>query len=271
MNRNNWTDDKILFRLINNKSKKTRWDNISVLRQRPSKELFLKCETLTKSLSAKERSIGVDVLAQMGLPPRPFLKQTLNLYFGLLNVEKDPDVLMGVLYAIGHNNDNLSKTQIAKLCSFSKSKDNWVKEGLVFSLLGIEDVNAIEILIKLSEDKQSHIRNLATFGIGTQIEVDNNKIREALWKRVNDKHQETKLEAIVGLALRKDERVLEIIKRELLNKEYGILLFEAIIETKDKQFLPLLVQNLESGRKDKGVNSVWLQDLENCIVELKKL
>ena len=46
-----------------------------------------------------------------------------------------------------------------------------------------------------------------------------------MWNRVNDKHQETKLEAIVGLAKRKDTQVNEIIKREIIDGEYGVLLF----------------------------------------------
>ena len=93
-------------------------------------------------------------------------------------------------------------------------------------------------------DKSSYIRDWATFGIGSQIKKDTIEIRNALWERINDKHQDTKLEAIVGLAKRKDIRIKEIIKRELLDGEYGTLLFEAILDLKDKDFLPLLYQNL---------------------------
>jgi len=271
MSRSNWTDDKLLSRLCTNKSVKSRWDNIRVLRKRPSEELFFKCVELTKSKDPKIRSIGINILAQMGVTPRPFLKQTLKLYFELLNIESNPKVLMSLLYAIGHNNGKLNKTQIEKLCTFSDNDNNWVKEGLVSSLLGVDNLNAIETLIKLSTDKISHIRNWATFGIGTQIERDNKNIKEALWNRINDTHQETKLEAIVGLAKRKDSRVNEIIKQELLDGEYGTLLFEAIIETSDKQFLPLLRQNLKAIKEDTTINPEWKKDLKNCINELTKL
>lgn len=271
MSRNNWKDEKLLSRLCNNKSDKSRWDNIRVLRKRPSKELFFKCVEFTKSKDSKTRIIGIDILAQMGVTPRPFLKQTLKLYYDLLNSESDPEVLKSLLYAIGHNNDKLKKTQIEKLCTFSGNNNKWVKEGLVFSLLGVDNLNAIETLIKLSTDKKNNIRNWATFGIGTQIARDNKNIKEALWNRINDKHQETKLEAIVGLAKRKDNRVNEIIKRELLDGEYGILLFEAIIETGDKQFLPLLRQNLKAIKEDTTINPEWKKDLKNCINELTKM
>jgi hypothetical protein len=271
MSRTNWTDDKLLSRLINNKTDKSRWDNINVLRKRPSQELFEKCAELIKSNSPKIRKIGIDILAQLGLSPRPFLKETLKIYFELLEVEAEPEVLMSLLYSIGHNNDELYKEQIDKICSLIDNENSWVKEGLVSALLGIDNLTAIETLTKLSSDKLSHIRNWATFGLGTQIERNNKNIRETLWNRVNDKHQETKLEAIVGLAMRKDNRVKEIIKREIIDGEYGTLLFEAILETKDKEFLPLLKQNFKSIRSDKNINPEWKKDLQNCIDELTKL
>jgi hypothetical protein len=271
ISRKTWTDDKLISRIINNKSGKTRWDNIILLRSRPSKELFLKCVELTKSKEQKNRIIGIDILAQLGLPPRQFLKQTLKLYFDLLNTETTPEVLISLLYAIGHNNGKLNKEQIEKICSFSNNENKLVKEGLVYSLLGINNLTAVEVLIKLSTDKSSHIRNWATFGLGTQIIRNNKSIREALWNRVNDRHQETKLEAIVGLAKRKDSRVNKIIKRELVNREYAPLLFEAIIETKNKEFLPLLKQNLKIIKGNQTINPEWEKALRNCINELTKL
>lgn len=55
MSRINWTDEKLLSQLINNKTDKSRWDNIRVLRTRPSLELFEKCVELTKSNNTKKK------------------------------------------------------------------------------------------------------------------------------------------------------------------------------------------------------------------------
>jgi len=57
MSRKDWTDDKLISRLINNKTDKSRWDNISALRKRPGQELFDKCVELTKSNNPKIRKI----------------------------------------------------------------------------------------------------------------------------------------------------------------------------------------------------------------------
>lgn len=80
----------------------------------------------------------------------------------------------------------------------------------------MDNIQAIDALIDLSNDKVASIRNWATFGLGSQIETDNNKIRKALWSRTSDKNQDTKLEAIVGLANRNDIKVKEIINSTLL-------------------------------------------------------
>ena len=270
MNRKNWPDEKLFFRLLNNKSDKTYWDNISELRSRPTDEVFKKSLELTKSKKPNERIIGIDILAQLGVTPRPFYKQTIKRFFELLKAESNKKVLGSLLYAIGHNNDSLNKSQITLLSSYKNHKDNWVKEGLVFAIIGLDNPHAIDTSIILSNDKVAAIRNWATFGLGTLIERDNKAIRNALWERTKDMHQETKLEAIVGLAKRKDLRVIEIIKQELIKGKYGTLIFEAIEELNDKQFLPLLQQNLKTAKLDKEINPEWLKDLEDCIKKIKK-
>jgi len=199
MSKKNWTTEELFTRLLNNKSKKSYWEHISILRSRPDEDVFRQCVELTTSDIPKNRIIGIDVLAQLGVPPRSFYNETIDTYFELLENEKDPIVIMSILYGIGHSNENLNKTQI------------------------------------------------------------------------NDKHQDTKLEAIAGLAKRKDIRIKEIIKRELLDGEYGTLLFEAIVNLNDKDFLPLLYQNLKLAEDSTDINPEWIKELKLCITKLEKI
>jgi len=269
MTRKDWTDEKLFYRLLNNKSKRTYWDNITALRHRPTREVFNRCVELINNGDVKSREIGITVLSQLGAAPRPFYKETLKLFVGLLEKEKDVTILFALIYGLGHNNEKLSPVQVRKLCSFKNTSNTLIREAVTFALGGIDDVNAIEALIELSADKSGPIRNWATFGIGSLTERDTPTIREALWNRVDDKHQETKLEAIAGLAARKDGRVIDVIKKELISGEYGTLLFEAIVSLGDKQFIPLLKGQLKTAKKDHSVNRDWLKDLENCIKELE--
>jgi len=271
MSKKDWTTEKLFTRLLNNKSGKSYWEYIHILRSRPDNGVFRQCVELTASDIPKNRIVGIDVLAQLGVSPRPFYNETIDRYFKLLENEKEPKVIRSILYGIGHNNENLNKVQIKRLCSYAGTNSSLIKGGLVFSLLGKNDANAIKTLIFLSMDKLSYIRDWATFGIGSQIKKNTVEIRNALWKRINDKHQDTKLEAIVGLAKRKDIRVKEIIQRELLGGEYGTLLFEAILDLKDTGFLPLLYQNLKLAEDNTDFNPEWINDLKICITQLEKI
>lgn len=140
MSRKEWTDDKLFFRLLNNKSDKTYWDNISELHSRPKNSVFKKCKDLVNSDIPKERMIGIDILAQLGISPRPFFNETIELYFDIVEKESDNNVLKSLLYAIGHNNDNLAQEQIEKLLAFKTSENIAVRQGLVSSLLGLDNM-----------------------------------------------------------------------------------------------------------------------------------
>lgn len=269
MSRKEWTDDKLFSRLLNNKSDNTYWDNISELRSRPNEHVFNKCRDLINSEIPRDRKIGIDVLAQLGVSPRPFRNETISLFFDILEKEKDCKVLTSLLYAIGHNNDSLNQEQIITLVSLKTNKDSSLRLGLVSSLLGLNNDYAIDTLIDLSNDKVQEIRNWATFGIGSQIETDNDKIRKALWNRIHDKNQDTKLEAIVGLAQRNEMKVKDAIQQELIDGEYGTLLFEAIELLNCVEFIPLLKDNLIRGKSDSGINPDWLKDLEVLIDKLE--
>ena len=59
------------------------------------------------------------------------------------------------------------------------------------------------------------MRDWATFGLGSQIDPDTPEIREALARRLNDQDRDTRLEALVSLAKRKDDRVLKPLLAEL--------------------------------------------------------
>jgi len=271
MSRKDWTNDKLFTRLLNNKSSKTYWENIAVLRSRPTKDVFDKCVELLNSDKPKERIIGIDILAQLGTTPRVFLKETIELFFGLLDRESDSKALFSLLFAIGHNNENLKQVQIERLIALKDEQNSTVRQALVNSLLGVDNEKAVETLIFLSNDKVNSIRNWATFGIGSQTERNTKTIREALWKRVNDKDQDTKLEAIAGLATRKENQVKEVIKQELISGEFGNLLYESIIELGETDFLPTLRQQQELANKDSGIKPEWKTDLQNCINKLEEI
>ncbi len=270
MSRKNWTNEKVFYRLVNNRSESTYMDNIGELRSRPTKVTFEQCIQFLKSNDPKKRIIAIDIMAQLGKSPRPFLTETIPLFLELLASENKEMVIWSTLHALGHNNDDLNEIDIPRLTKFKEYKNTNIRLGLVHSLLGIEYKLAIDSLIYLSSDSQPSVRDWATFGLGTLIEVNNKKIREALWQRVKDPSGDIKFEALLGLAKRKDKRIYDTIHRELKDGEHGTLLFEAIEELNDKIFLPQLIENLKLSKMDNEINKSWIEALENCIMELQK-
>lgn len=261
MSRKNWTSEKIFTRLLTNKTRKTYWDNIRELRQRPNKNVFEKAVELGQSNIEKEKVIGIDILAQLGIKPRFKQKETIDLCFKLLEIEQSPKILESILFALSHNNESMNNIQVSKIIRFKNHRYSDVRFGVVQALSGIEDEDAINTLIELSTDKHPDIRDWATFSIGTQIEEDNESITKALWNRLDDSFENVRFEAIAGLAKRKDKRIKNILIHELENiDDNGSIILESIEEYGDIDFIKLLEKQIKINRKTKRVNENWLKD-----------
>ncbi|MFT3843062.1 MAG: HEAT repeat domain-containing protein [Myxococcaceae bacterium] len=108
------------------------------------------------------------------------------------------------------------------IAPFAHHPDAEVRRSVVSALLGNSAAGAVATLITLSSDDSADVRNWATFGLGSQLGepgdedfVDSNELREALFARIEDPDEETRAEAVVGLAARGDERVLPVVLVEL--------------------------------------------------------
>ena len=98
------------------------------------------------------------------------------------------------------------------------------------------------------------VRDWATFGLGSMIEADTPPIREALFARLSDADDTVRGEALVGLALRKDERAIEPLIQELERhpaEKTGSLLIEAAEEMADTRLLPILTRLKQSSGSKK--------------------
>jgi hypothetical protein len=270
MSRKTWTDEKLFFRLLNNKTNKTYSENLSELRSRDNKIVFERSVSLVQSNVLKQRLIGIELLSQLGISTRPFLKPTLKLFFGLLKKDKDPEILSTILYGIGHNNEHVSEQEIKLICSFKKHEHTEVRQGLTFALGGNSSKPAIETLIELSKDKNDWVRDWATFGIGSQSEVDSLEVRKALWERISDKYVFAHEEAIYGLAKRKDPEIKQILAEELSKIDHhGSYILEAIEVFEDKDFIPLLKKKIRRNKIQNTINEAWLKKSLKVLESLK--
>lgn len=89
--------------------------------------------------------------------------------------------------------------------------------------MDFQKVVCINKLIQLSRDTDREVRNWATFGLGSQVDTDIPAIREALFARREEKDDEIRAEALVGLARRGDIRVAAALLNELNTHEPDVL------------------------------------------------
>ena len=220
------------------------YDYIPVLHFRGSKDVLLAAQKLCLSSEIAKRKLGVDILGQLGVPKRTFPDQCLDTLLRLLEKETNEQVLCSIGIALGHLEDSRA---VEPLVKFKNHPDAFVRYGVVSGISGHELPLAIKTLIELSDDKDSDlVRDWATFGLGVQIDVDTPEIREALWQRLVRENPEENYEiygeALMGLAQRKDSRIIPFLLKELESDTVGEKTVEAAAEIGDARLYPALIK-----------------------------
>jgi HEAT repeat protein len=182
------------------------WHAIHSLRATGSREVFDKAVAWCRSNEPLKRARGADILAQFGHTADNqttlFADESFPVLAAMLDSETDPVALSAIITAFGHL-DN--RSIIPRILPFSYHSDADVRYGLAFTLgCFADDERTVSTLIKLMSDKDSEVRDWATFGLGGLGNFDSPKIREALFKNLSDEDEDVCEEALVGLARRKD-------------------------------------------------------------------
>ncbi|HZO75953.1 MAG TPA: HEAT repeat domain-containing protein [Ktedonobacteraceae bacterium] len=256
-------DKELLHAALTATNEDVSWQAISLLHRRGGRNTFAQALALCSSKDASERIVGAHVLAQLGSPDKAFHEGAVATLMGMLEREQEPEVLSAVATALGHRHDRRAIEPLARLKSYP---DGDVRFGVVMGLLALEDKLAVETLIELSRDTDADVRDWATFGLGSQIELDTPAIREALAARLTDEDGDTRGEAMVGLARRHDTRMLEPLLAELENGYAGSLLLEAATEIAEPRLYPALIalQETWEGERDNWLYRQLEEAIEKC-------
>ncbi|NOK33736.1 hypothetical protein HMI49_11055 [Corallococcus exercitus] len=217
------------------------WEAIRALHERGGNEVFEAAVRLLHSASSRERGRGADILAQLGGRERSleFVTKCADEVLSALATEQDAAALNAMGTGLGHLRDARA---ISALQPFKDHPNADVRMGVVMGLMPHRDPVAIQTLIHLSRDSDEDVRNWATFSLGSQAEeVNTPELRDALFDRLTESTAELRGEALVGLALRKDLRVLEPLRRELEGSTVIVLAVEAARALEDVSLLPLLL------------------------------
>lgn len=234
------------------------WEAIRALQHLGDAPVFEAASALTRASTEVERGRGVDILGQLG-SPRPSAELRTNcatVVLSVLTTEKSPSVLYAIGTALGHLRDARA---IDALLPLKSHADSTVRHGVALGLSRHEDPRAIDALIVLSRDEDDDVRNWATFGLA-QLQTDTAPLREALFIRLSDLNPEIRGEAFVGLAERKEPRVLEALRAELQTRPVHVLVVEAAEIFGDASLLPLL-RALRQPGADKSFTTALAQTI----------
>lgn len=225
-----------------------------------SPEVFDATAELCNSEDADERDLGVSLLRRE--PGRAFASDSKKLLLEMLNKEDDEYVLESLIYA---TNDLMYLKQISDeeraplLLSLASHDADIVRQAVAATLSGV-DSKVVEALINLSRDPVGKVRNWATFTlvqtvmavrteVYSEVEIENfPDLKDVFMNRINDENHDVHLEAMKGLALYKDPRVLEPLKKELQSDDVSSSALEAASTMADPELYPIL-----KGIKQKNV------------------
>jgi len=226
------------------------WEPVTVLQYRATHEVLDAAERLCASSFAKERELGANILGQLGIPERTFPDECFQILFRMLATEEDPGALNAIAVAFGHLDDPRCIDLVLPL---RLHPDSDVRFGVVraFSAYHTRKCTAaITALIELSNDVDDEVRDWATFGLGALSApededfsfFDTPEIRDALWARVSDSYVDARMEAFVGLAYRKDPRIIKPLLEALAADNVDEMAIEAAEELGDPRLLPALLE-----------------------------
>jgi HEAT repeat protein len=216
------------------------WQAIHTLQSLATREVFEKAASWCRSNESLKRTRGADILGQLGKSSEnaenPFVDESFKALTSMLDSETDPGPLSSVIGALGHLEN---PSAIPLILPFSYHPDSDVRFDLAFALgCFADDERSVSTLLKLMSDKDSEVRDWATFGLGVLGSFDSPKIREALLQNLTDEDEDVREEAMVALALRKDLRSLPAVMSELEREEPSPRTFDAANALLDRTTYP---------------------------------
>ena len=181
---------------------------LAALAWRGDESVLEAARELSRRDDPRARSAAAYVLGQLGLPERTFPAESAESLEALEAREEDPEVLSTIASAFGHLG---APWGIETLLRLRRHDDARVREGAVDALAGRDEVGVFDALVELTADPEPGIRDWATFALGTLSPQDTPVLRDALAARLDDANDDTRIEAVHGLALRGDTRALDAV------------------------------------------------------------
>jgi HEAT repeat protein len=235
------------------KTDESRFRRIRVLHLDGAQSTFDRAAEACRSTDPHSRMVGAELLSQLAYRgSKRFWKESIPLLLALLK-DANAKVVQSAVFALGHLGSDHGSEMVNVGRELSRLVDDSsadVREAVASSLEWFPEPADIvqRALIALSRDRIGSVRNWACFSIRVQDSFDSVDTRDALFARLNDRHRDTRWEALAGLAKRADprvrDRVLEAVKSDM--DEVILSAFQDILEGAGRYHDPEICAALRS-------------------------
>lgn len=179
------------------------WDAVAALRRMGTREVFDQAAAWCQSDVPLKRARGADVLAQLRKAPdckvNVFSEESYALLTELVQEESHPRPLASAIAALGH----------------------------------LDNPSAVPIIANFHAHPNAEVRYDVAFALGCF--PDEPRSVQALVRLMRDADEDVSEEALVGLAKRKDRRIVPMLLAELEKQEVGVRVIEAAYLMLDMQ------------------------------------
>lgn len=210
-----------------------RWKAVSHLHKLGTREVFEAARTLCGSSDPLHRSLGADILGQLGWQEKAFHEESVGLLIPMLQ-DTSLDVVYSAICSLGHRRDPRA---VPGLCRLAQHEDDDIRFGVAFAIGSFDGKAATDTKLALMKDISRDVRNWATFAFNV-TEDDSPEIREGLRARLEEDDGEIRGEALVALASRRDPASLDATRLELSREFAGDWVIEAATMVGDASLLP---------------------------------
>jgi HEAT repeat protein len=205
------------------------WDHVFALRNAGTPSVLAKALAWCQETDPFRRSIGVSILAQFGNEGKGYPDEANAMIRTMIQTEKDHDVMTSLISAVHFRQLREGAEWLISLANHPSEDIRWrVAWGLPIPNLRDPETDrrAIDTLMQLLSDPDPQVRDWATFSL-SMTDEDTPQLREALLERMQDPDFNTRSEAAMGLAKRKEPRGITLLLECLKSDRVGELYVEA--------------------------------------------
>ncbi|MDK2125226.1 HEAT repeat domain-containing protein [Parachitinimonas caeni] len=244
------------------------WDAIDQLRLHASPDTVARLGRLAASRNWRKRVLALEVVGELHqLDPRHLIfseyatEEAHKLLLAALD-DPHPKVVESAIFGLGHRPHPAAIDRLVALASHP-SVD--MRNAVAYALGGYDNEAAIHALIKLATDSSDIVRDWATFALGSLSSSDMPAIGEQLWVNTQDPVEDVRIEAYMGLAARRDSRIIPALEKLMHDPDCHSWVFDAANQLADAALYPALADAMGRIDPEHAADQHWYRHLQSAI------